>query len=364
MRVYLFPFQEVKEKSNIIIWGIGAVGKEYIAQLKASNYCNVICIVDKSSGLKEYEGMSIKRPEELETELFFCDKFVISIVNEESAKEIKEFLLERGVVENNIIHKHIVFRLVDECVNDALEDEKNDFFKSPYFKLQEMMQKRYASVIELPQFIQNKEREKEYNFLRKRFSERRLYPNSLDGVRLLFFWQNLEKILSTVEGDVAELGVYLGDTACVLAEFCKRYSRRLYLFDTFEGFHSDDLKDIDTDKSKISFSDTSLEEVKERIGLEEVTHYKVGYFPETFDEEAANTKYAFVHIDCDLYKPIKAGLVLFSRYLCDGGMIVVHDYASGFWEGATQAVDEFCEEFSFIKILVPDMSGSVVLVRR
>lgn len=45
-------------------------------------------------------------------------------------------------------------------------------------------------------------------------------------------------------------------------------------------------------------------------------------------------------------------------------MIAVHDYSSGLWEGATRAVDEFCEKKNIPMVLIPDLSGTVVLIKQ
>ena len=42
-------------------------------------------------------------------------------------------------------------------------------------------------------------------------------------------------------GDIAELGVYKGHTAALLATTARRLEKTLYLFDTFEGFDQRDL---------------------------------------------------------------------------------------------------------------------------
>ena len=44
-----------------------------------------------------------------------------------------------------------------------------------------------------------------------------------------------------------------------------------------------------------------------------------------------------------------------------GGIFLIHDYSSGFWEGATQAVNEFCKKTGQRLVRMPDKSGSAFI---
>ena len=46
--------------------------------------------------------------------------------------------------------------------------------------------------------------------------------------------------------------------------------------------------------------------------------------------------------------------------MVNGGMILVHDY-SPYYQGAAQAVDEFCTTYSLAPVLIPDKSGTVAI---
>jgi O-methyltransferase len=109
-----------------------------------------------------------------------------------------------------------------------------------------------------------------------------------------------------VIGDAAELGVWKGNTAIVLTEFTRRVKSSAYLLSTFSGFNNDDLAGIDAHKA-MEFADTSVDRVENPVGVEGVKFVK-GYFPNTQDQISLDARFAFVHIDCDLYKPFKSGL--------------------------------------------------------
>lgn len=172
---------------------------------------------------------------------------------------------------------------------------------------------------------------------------------------------NLQQLLDEgVEGDFAELGVYQGTTASIIAHYAKKGSRNLFLFDTFEGFDRRDLVDIDAPETS-DFSDTSHAAVSKFVGHEDVCKYCVGYFPESVTDEVRNRSFAFVHLDCDLYKPMNDALRFFWPRLSSGGLLFLHDYSSGHWEGAKKAVDEFCRETGNFVVLLPDKSGTAVI---
>ena len=76
-----------------------------------------------------------------------------------------------------------------------------------------------------------------------------------------------------------------------------------------------------------------------------------------------DARFALVHLDCDLYAPTRAAMEFFYPRLTRGGLLVVHDYASGHWPGVVRAVDEFLADKPEKPVLIPDKSGSAALVK-
>jgi hypothetical protein len=58
---------------------------------------------------------------------------------------------------------------------------------------------------------------------------------------------------------------------------------------------------------------------------------------------------------------MKAGLECFYPRLSPGGILLLHDYCSGYWPGATQAIDEFFQHRPENPTLVADKSGSAII---
>ena len=169
-----------------------------------------------------------------------------------------------------------------------------------------------------------------------------------------------------IVGNVAELGVYKGMfAACINMAFP---DRKLYLFDTFEGFDARDLE-IETIKgyskgcSTIdeNFSNTSVELVLSKMVHKENCIIKKGYFPETID--GINEKFAFVSIDADLYEPIYQGLNYFYDNLSEGGYIMLHDYNNIEFTGAKAALRKFSEERKVPFYPLCDVGGSAIIMK-
>jgi len=184
-----------------------------------------------------------------------------------------------------------------------------------------------------------------------------------DKMRFYNFWFQIERIKKeNVRGAFAELGVYKGETAKIIHEMDS--SRKFHLFDTFSGFMKEDLK-VETGEaatySTKNFADTNEKKVLKHInGNENISVHK-GQFPAT-TKGLENEKYAFVNIDADLYNPIKDGCEYFYPRLSPGGVIIIHDYNHK-WEGAMKAVNEFAAGIPENIIEVPDMYGTVMIIK-
>jgi len=182
-----------------------------------------------------------------------------------------------------------------------------------------------------------------------------------DKVRFYTFWFQIERLKrENIKGAFAELGVYKGETARFT--HLMDDSREFHLFDTFDGFKEEDLKEENSQDKKYStdnFSDTSQERVKDFIDGNDNIFLHKGYFPETANE-IKEKEFAFVHLDADLYKPTLAGLKYFYPRLAKGGVMFIHDY-NHTWDGVRKAIDEFRKDNDIIISEVADMQGSLMV---
>ncbi|MEO0047063.1 MAG: hypothetical protein RLZZ410_22 [Pseudomonadota bacterium] len=202
----------------------------------------------------------------------------------------------------------------------------------------------------------------EFNVLLDRFIENNKKQNAGDINRLWSFILNIKQVMSEqVKGDFAELGVWRGNTAAVLAYYASLNDKKTYLFDTFQGFNKKDLEGIDANK-KMEFGDTSIELVKNLIGSNSYAcEFIKGYFPDSLLDIHKDNIYSVVSLDCDLYEPMRAGLDFFYERMPSGGIFFLHDYSNIHWDGAKKAVDEFCKKNGEYVVLMPDKAGSAFI---
>jgi O-methyltransferase len=191
--------------------------------------------------------------------------------------------------------------------------------------------------------------------------KRDLNKNYFDYIRLATLELISDEIRKkNLTGNVAELGVYKGKFARYINLYFKE--RKLYLFDTFEGF---DERDVDTEKKdgfssgSQNFSDTSVESVLELMPYVKNCVPVKGFFPESAG--SIRDEFVFVSLDADLYEPIYEGLKFFYPLLVQGGYIFVHDFNNDNYPGARKAVEKFCAEKNISFVPIPDSAGSAII---
>ena len=167
-----------------------------------------------------------------------------------------------------------------------------------------------------------------------------------------------------VEGDMAELGVFRGSTARLIHHYLPE--RKLYLFDTFAGFDERDIKIEGATTGRPAktseFALTSVDLARRNVGQQnDNVQFYPGYFPQSAPDFLSQRKFAFVHLDADLYEPILAGLNFFYERMVPGGYILVHDFNS--WPGARKAVREFFKDKPETPTPMPDKSGSALICK-
>jgi hypothetical protein len=152
---------------------------------------------------------------------------------------------------------------------------------------------------------------------------------------------SIAKSQSKLDGDMAEVGVYQGGSAKLIAEV--KNEKELYLFDTFEGLPKVSEKDTHFGTSYWKtgeFSNTSLENVENYLSNYKNIYCYKGKFPET-SEPIKTKKFSFVHLDVDLFQSTIDCLEFFYPRMINGGIILTHDYHT---DGVKQAFNEFCKD--------------------
>lgn len=145
-------------------------------------------------------------------------------------------------------------------------------------------------------------------------------------------------VLATCEvpGDMAELGVYRGGSARVIAGTCP--GKTLHLFDTFTGLPFDEdpfHNPTGHDLSRGRFACKLIDAVSILEGCKIDVH--MGFFPHSTFGVFVD-RFSFVHIDCDLHKSAVDAIEWFWPRMNPGGIMFFDDYGCDF-TGVTNAVD-------------------------
>lgn len=169
-----------------------------------------------------------------------------------------------------------------------------------------------------------------------------------------------------INGSVAEAGVRNG----AFAKYINNYfpTKKLYLFDTFEGFHHESVKKNMVEVDKLFTANMNYWGFHHEIrgGMESMPHpeyivIKKGFFPDT----ASNVKdfFCYVHLDMDIYQSTADGLGFFWPRMVEQGIIMIDDYYNDHCPGVKKAVDEFCGANGIGVCFLPECRGTAVLIK-
>ena len=123
-------------------------------------------------------------------------------------------------------------------------------------------------------------------------------------------------------------------------------SRKLWIFDTFEGLPAPSSNDPDFELAKDREGDCkgNIDEVRALLGRLNVNCEPVlvkGLFQETIPNSSVK-QIAFLHLDGDWYDSTIVCLEHLYDKVATGGIIQIDDY--GHWAGARKALHEFLEK--------------------
>lgn len=166
-------------------------------------------------------------------------------------------------------------------------------------------------------------------------------------------------------GAFAECGVYRGATAYLTAKALHLHGAphlKLHLFNSFSGLSAP--SSVDGSYWRAGDMASGLEEV--RANLAEWSDRVVmhpGWIPERFLDVAAD-RFAFVHIDVDLFQPTRESLSFFYQRMLPGGIILCDDYGFASCPGARTAMDQFFADKDEEIIHLPTGQGLVIFPGR
>jgi len=167
----------------------------------------------------------------------------------------------------------------------------------------------------------------------------RVRPHTLlSEDRLALLYQAVLRV-QALPGDAAEVGVYKGGTAYLIAAALFPSGKKLHLFDTFCGIPITD-PDIDLHRQG-DFADISLEIVERLLKPFSCCRLHPGRFPETLSPDCQENSFSFVHVDVDIYQSAVDCCSYFYPRLTRGGIMIFDDYGFSTCPGIRRAVDEY-----------------------
>ena len=152
-----------------------------------------------------------------------------------------------------------------------------------------------------------------------------------DHIRYLLLTANIAR---AIPGEAAELGVYRGGTARLIAEILS--DRPVHLFDTFAGIPEDDSVKGGHIKGA---HPASLQAVRQFMAPCKNAVFHVGFFPETAKGLEDKT-FSYAHFDGDIYQSCKAFIEFFWPRMNKGGIMAFHDYGFENCPGVKKALEE------------------------
>ncbi len=164
--------------------------------------------------------------------------------------------------------------------------------------------------------------------------------------------------VSKLDGDLAEVGVSVGDTAEVI---CKAKGiRTLHLFDTWEGHPKGYIGKYDWGQSEGRHK-ADINEVKKRLKNYPNVNFYQGIFPQDTSHNIKDKKFCFVYLDTDLYKSTYEALDFFAHRMVNSGVILIDDVAG--IPGVLCAIEDYCikHEKEMNELLYPQPEGIILM---
>lgn len=336
---------------KIAIWGIGRRTNKYVNFDYFSN-CEIVAFIDTYKYGDFYFGKMVYSPIYLKEIINDIDYVVVASQNfsEIYSECVNLGLPKEKIVLTDLVHERVYFQNIE--IIKSLSPNVYKEMQISQYKLMKMNEKDY---IDGNKIIGNgKYAKPEYMSDYYRYRTFEFVAEEIDA----------EKI----KGCMAELGVFRGEFSALINE--KFPERKLFLFDTFEGFDKDEAKkEASLGRSDEIFEymhqQTSAEIALEAIPFSQQCILCKGLFPDSVTTEAENSRYAFVSIDVDFEDSIYEGLKFFYPRLNAGGYIFLHDYNSAHLVGVKKAVQRYEAELNtkMCKVPIADRAGTLIIVK-
>ncbi len=334
---------------RIYVWGAGRRAKRILDDYGLSDN-DILGFIDNDNKKKQFMEYQVYSPLEWKERHVDYDYVLISVYE---CMDIFFQCLSLGIPREKIAFSR-VYRDEPFCVNsDALKEimpTLYDEMKQTEFGLIALNE---SDAIDDKKHIGNKPYDS--------------YDYKIDYYRYRTF-EFVARELQDVPGCVAEFGVFKGVFSALINEVF--YDRKLYLFDTFEGFAVDEVvEEIKSGRASQAFADYhkngSEDETRRRLPNPQMTIIRRGLFPESIEKNDYSLQFAFVSIDVDFEKSTYEGLEFFYPRLSPGGVIFLHDYHTYHLSGVSKAVESYEKNIGtrLTKVPLADRAGTLVIIK-
>ena len=180
------------------------------------------------------------------------------------------------------------------------------------------------------------------------FHNKKVDGSIINHEQIMHLVINLNTVLETnIEGDVVELGCYVGESSKYLRKTLdtNQSDKKLYVYDSFEGLP--ELSEWEENTGWRPFTLKTTEDVLvsnfRQNNLNPPDRIVKGWFKDIKQEDLPE-KISFAFLDGDFYDSIYDSLVKVYDRMVEGGMIFFHDYLRHDLPGVDAAIRDFFRE--------------------
>lgn len=192
---YIFPFGEVNKDENIVLYGAGNMGYQFYRQIMSTQYCKIVCWVDKQYDWYREMALPVDKPENIKAYDF--DKIVIAVEQTKTYESIVNFLKQMGVDEHYVVWKQdmiLGYDIAKKYDKDRVEKESQEAYQEePYIFLSEDRMDlvvRYLYAVEILENIKDGQGQELYE---KYFLKENGGVEPMDEIQLSYFTEYSSK---------------------------------------------------------------------------------------------------------------------------------------------------------------------------